>query len=94
MLQHVVSLKYTDVSDVLTAFVFRAMNRSHHTDEVVSTSETINFYQTAWYNYQKTVIFILATVRSWNLTQHNVWWLGLKLRTFESLTIQKMIIVV
>jgi hypothetical protein len=40
----------------------------------VSTSEmSVNIYQTTWCTPQKTAIFILTTVRTWNLTdKHNV----------------------
>jgi hypothetical protein len=37
--------------------------------EVASTSETlVNFYRTTWCNNPKTAIFILITMRTWNLT--------------------------
>jgi hypothetical protein len=38
-----------------------------------STSETsVNFYQTTRRNNQKTAIFVLAAVRTWNITEFNM----------------------
>jgi hypothetical protein len=47
--------------------------------EAASTSKmSVNFYQTTQCKTQKTAIFILAAVRTWNLIQHHFsthgWW--------------------
>jgi hypothetical protein len=62
MLRRVVTQKLTDVSEVLTASIIRAMS-------AVRTSDTsVNFYQTERRDVPED-IFILATVRASDLTE-------------------------
>jgi hypothetical protein len=54
----------TDVSEVLTASIIRAMMTIVLMMEAVSTSKTsVNFYESIGSTSQNTVIFILAAVR-------------------------------
>jgi hypothetical protein len=60
MVRCVVWLKITEVSEVLVASSIRAL--------IILVMEavdmSVNLYQTRWCSIQKTVIFILATVRN------------------------------
>jgi hypothetical protein len=58
----------TDVSEVLTASIFIALMM-----EAVSTSETsVSFYEPTQRKSHKTVVFILAAVRTRNLAELNL----------------------
>jgi hypothetical protein len=63
MLRRVVWYKFTDVSEELTASIIRAMM------EAASTSEAWKTIRLHGATSQKTVIFILAAVRTSDLTK-------------------------
>jgi hypothetical protein len=66
LLRRVVWYKFTDVSELLNASTIRAVLLT----EAVSISETsVNFNQTTRPTPQKTVILILAAVKTSNITK-------------------------
>jgi hypothetical protein len=71
MLSRVASQKLTDVSEVPIASITALIIIRVMMMDAVSTSETsANFYEATPRNTHKTAIFILATVRTRNLTQN------------------------
>jgi hypothetical protein len=69
-LHYVVWWKFTDVSEVLAAYIFRTLVIALITEEASTCKASVNFYQTTWHNSPGDIH--LHTHHHENLKSHKV----------------------